>query len=88
MGIVNSASSVRRYAAAAVMVSSIVLTAVPTSITSAVPVRNAGQLVADYKKLNVEAERSAEAMHNATIERRHSTSSIRRPRDSSSSRAA
>ncbi|GAA3037880.1 C40 family peptidase [Gordonia defluvii] len=68
MGIVNSASSVRRYAAAAVMVSSIVLTAVPTSITSAVPVRNAGQLVADYKKLNVEAERSAEAMHNATIE--------------------
>ena len=69
MGIVKSANSGRSRAAVAavvVMVSSVALSAVPTA--TAAPARNAAQLVADYKKLNVEAERSAEAMHNATIE--------------------
>lgn len=69
MGIVKSANSGRSraaVAAVAVMVSSVALSTVPTA--SAAPARNATQLVADYKKLNVEAERSAEAMHNATIE--------------------
>lgn len=68
MGIVKSANSGRSRAAVAavvVMVSSVALSAVPTA--TAAPARNAAQLVADYKKLNVEAERSAEAMHNATI---------------------
>ncbi|MGV9710231.1 C40 family peptidase [Gordonia sp. NPDC003424] len=35
---------------------------------AAAPVRSADQLLVDYKKLNVEAEKSAEAMHNAQIE--------------------
>lgn len=69
MGIVKSASSGRSrvaVAAVAMLASSLALSAVPTA--SAAPARTAAQLVADYKKLNVEAERSAEAMHNATIE--------------------
>ncbi|WP_371864579.1 coiled-coil domain-containing protein, partial [Gordonia crocea] len=67
----SSASWARRHGAAAavaLVVSSIGLSLLPTTTASAVPSRNAGQLVADYKKLNVEAEKSAEAMHNATIE--------------------
>ncbi|WP_415041165.1 NlpC/P60 family protein [Gordonia sp. (in: high G+C Gram-positive bacteria)] len=59
----------RGAAAAAVtaaLVSSVALSTVPSA--QAVPARNAGQLVADYKKLNVEAERSAEAMNSATME--------------------
>ncbi|GAB11842.1 hypothetical protein GOARA_089_00240 [Gordonia araii NBRC 100433] len=50
------------------MVSAFVLATVPATSSDAAPARNARQLVADYKKLNVEAERSAEAMHNATME--------------------
>ncbi|WP_301546989.1 C40 family peptidase [Gordonia sp. X0973] len=41
---------------------------IPAATVTAAPPRSPGQLVADYKKLNDEAERSAEAMHNATIE--------------------
>ncbi len=55
-------------AAVAVVSSSLALTLVPATMAIAAPARNASQLVADYKKLNVEAEQSAEAMHNATIE--------------------
>ncbi|MFT3900356.1 MAG: C40 family peptidase [Gordonia sp. (in: high G+C Gram-positive bacteria)] len=53
-------------AATAALLSSVALSAIPTA--SAVPARNANQLVADYKKLSVEAERSSEAMNNATME--------------------
>lgn len=35
---------------------------------SAAPIRTANQLLADYRKLNDDAEKSAEAMHNAQIE--------------------
>ncbi|MDL9937372.1 NlpC/P60 family protein [Gordonia sp. ABSL1-1] len=35
---------------------------------NAIPARTADQLVADYKKLGVDAERTTEAMHNAQIE--------------------
>lgn len=35
---------------------------------SAEPTRSAGELLANYKKLSTEAEKSAEAMHNAQIE--------------------
>ncbi len=68
MRIVNQARRHGAAAAAAMMVSSIALSILPVTTASAAPARNASQLVSDYKKLNVEAERSAEAMHNATLE--------------------
>ncbi|MFW0792852.1 C40 family peptidase [Gordonia sp. CPCC 205515] len=57
-------------------------------VATAAPVRSADQLLVQYRKLSTDAEKSAEAMHNAQIEYNKQRGIVARARASSTAAAA